>query len=274
MNKARLAVLGLALITAIGAAVLVSKMSGGEQKVVVEAPKSETVKVLVAAKDINLGTLLTSAHMVWQDWPKTALSNSLITKESTPKATTDFKGATVRAPFVQGEPIISRKIIRPEQGGFMAAILPKGMRAISVRISVETGAGGFILPNDRVDVLLTRRVRTGGQSSREEHFTETVLKNVRILAIDQTFSDDGKGDQVVVGKTATLELKLEQAEILSLAEAMGDISLALRSIKENSNLSLSEIGPEAAGSLSDNGRNTGAVTMLRYGVATTLNSRR
>ena len=274
MNKARLAVLAIALITAIGAAVLVSNMSGGDQQVVVEAPKVETVKVLVAAKDINLGTLLTPADMVWHDWPKSAVSNSLITQSTMPKATTDLKGATVRAPFVQGEPIISRKVIRPDQGGFMAAILPKGMRAISVKISVESGAGGFILPNDRVDLLLTRRVRIGGQSTREEHFTETVLKNVRILAIDQTFSDNGKGEQVVVGKTATLELLPEQAEILSLAEAMGDISLALRSIKENSNMSLSEIVPQAAGSLSDNGRNAGAVTMLRYGVATTVNSRR
>jgi pilus assembly protein CpaB len=100
------------------------------------------------------------------------------------------------------------------------------------------------------------------------------LKNVRILAIDQTFSDNGKGEQVVVGKTATLELMLEQAEILSLAEALGDISLALRSIKENANMALSEIVPEAAGSLSDNGRQTGSVTMLRYGVSTTVNSRR
>lgn len=273
MNKARLVVLGLALVTAIGAALLVSRMTGGEPQVV-EAPKVDTVKVLVAAKDINLGTLLTPGHMTWQDWPKSAISRNLITQETAPKATTDYKGATVRAPFVQGEPIIARKVIRPDQGGFMAAILPKGMRAISVKISVETGAGGFILPNDRVDVLLTRRIRNTGTSSREEHFTETVLKNVRVLAIDQTFADNGKGEQVVVGKTATLELMLEQAEIMALAEAMGDISLALRSIKENSNMALGEMIPEAAGTLAGNGRQTGAVTVLRYGVSTTVNSRR
>lgn len=262
------------MVTAIGAAFLVSTMSGGEQKVVVEAPKVETVRVLVAAKDINLGTLLTTSHFTWQDWPKSALSKSLITEATHPKAASEFKGATVRAPFVQGEPIIERKVIRPDQGGFMAAILPKGMRAISVKISVESGAGGFILPNDRVDVLLTRRVRVGGGSAREEHFTETVLKNVRVLAIDQTFSDNDKGDQVVVGKTATLELKPEQSEILALAEALGDISLALRSIKENGNLALGQIVPESTGTLSEGGQQKGTVTMLRYGTVTTVNSRR
>ena len=97
---------------------------------------------------------------------------------------------------------------------------------------------------------------------------------MRVLAIDQTFSDNGKGEQVVVGKTATLELKPEQAELLALAEAMGDISLALRSIKENANRALSEIVPESAGTLSDGPGNVGSVTVLRYGVATTENSRR
>lgn len=274
MNKARLAILSLALVTAIGAAFLVSTLTGGEKQVLAEAPKVATVKVLVAAKDINLGTFLSPAHLTWQEWPSASLSNHLITNKTNPDATTEFKGATVRAPFVQGEPIISRKVIRPDQGGFMAAILPKGMRAVSVKISVETGAGGFILPNDRVDVLLTRRIRNSGASAREEHFTETVLKNVRVLAIDQTFSDNGKGEQVVVGKTATVELKPEQGEILALAEALGDITLALRSIKENANLALSEIGPESTGTLSTGGVKMGGVTLLRYGVATTVNSRR
>lgn len=274
MNKARLAVLGLALLTAVGAAVMVSKMTGGKKEVVAEAPKIETVKVLIAAKDINLGTFLTPGHLTWQEWPKSALSSNLITRSTSPDAPNDLKGSTVRAPFVQGEPIINRKIIRPDQGGFMAAILPKGMRAVSVKISVETGAGGFILPNDRVDVLLTRRIRASGSSTREEHYTETVLKNVRVLAIDQTFSDNGKGEQVVVGKTATLELKPDQGEILALAEAMGDITLALRSIKENANLSLSEIAPESSGTLAVGGLKAGGVTVMRYGVATTVNSRR
>ena len=269
MNKARIAILGLALVAAIGAAVLVSSMTGTEP-VKVEGPKVETVKVLVAGRDIALGTLLASDHFKWQEWPKTALSSHLITKDSAPDAVKKFKGATVRVPFINGEPIIDRKVIRPGSGGFMAAILPEGMRAISVKISPETGAGGFILPNDRVDVLLTRRVRATGGTTREAHVSETVLINVRVLAIDQTFRDNEKGDQVNVGKTATLELKLPQAELLALAEAMGDISLALRSIKDSSNLALGQNGPQAMPFLGQD--RSGSVTLLRYGISSTVKS--
>ena len=270
MNKARIAILGLALVAAIGAAVLVSSMSG-KAPAVVEAPRVETVQVLVAGDDIALGTLITAANLSWQEWPKAALSSHLITKDASPDAKNKFKGATVRVPFVKGEPMIDRKIIRQGEGGFMAAILPEGMRAISVKISPETGAGGFILPNDRVDVLLTRRIRSSEGASTEGHVSETVLTNVRILAIDQAFRDNGKGDQVAVGKTATLELKLPQAELLALAEAMGDLSLALRSIKDSSNLALGQNGPQ---SRPFKGRDTsGTVTLLRYGVSSTVNSK-
>lgn len=269
MNRARLAVLGLALMTAIGAAFLVNGLTGSEQTTIVEGPKIETDKVLVAARDINLGTFISGGDLKWQDWPKSALSGHLVKKSAKPDAHKDFTGATVRVPFVSGEPIIERKVVRPGQGGFMAAILPKGMRAISAKISVESGAGGFILPNDRVDVLLTRRIRSNSTSGRERHVSETVLKNVRVLAIDQTFRDNEKGDQVAIGKTATLELKPEQAELLALAEAMGDISLTLRSIKESSNLALGEVGPQSTGLLTGDSRNGDKITVLRYGVATT-----
>jgi len=274
MNKARIAVLGLALVTAIGAAFLVKSMTGATQVTVVEGPKIESVEVLVAAKDINLGTLISGGDLRWQEWPKSALSGHLITKTSKPDAASSFAGATVRVPFVSGEPIIDKKVIRPGQGGFMAAILPKGMRAISVKISVESGVGGFILPNDRVDVLLTRRLRSNASGGNEEHVSDTVLKNVRVLAIDQTFSDSEKGEQVAIGKTATLELKPEQSEMLALAEAMGDISLTLRSIMESSNTALGEMGPVSTGSLTDGDRNRGKITMLRYGIASTVNTRK
>lgn len=268
MNKARIAILGLALVAAIGAAVLVSSMTGKEP-VKAEGPKVEMVEVLVASKDIALGTLIAN-HLQWQPWPKTAVSSHLITKEAAPDALTKYKGTTVRVTFVKGEPIIDRKLIRQGDGGFLAAILPEGMRAISVKISPETGAGGFILPNDRVDVLLTRRVRATDNSAREGHVSETVLTNVRVLAIDQTFRDNGKEEQVNVGKTATLELKLPQAELLALAEAMGDLSLALRSIKDSSNLALGQNGPQSR-PFKGQDRN-GSVTLLRYGISSTVKS--
>ncbi len=271
MNKARIAVLGLALAAAVGAAIMVQKLTGSENEQVVETKQIETSQVLVATKDIDLGSLMTTGDLRWQDWPTDAVTHHLVTREGTPNAVNSFTGATVRVPFVEGEPIIDRKVIRPDQGGFMAAILPEGMRAISVRISPETGAGGFILPNDRVDVILTRRARSGN-SSREAHISETVLINVRVLAIDQTFQDNGNGEQVAVGKTATVELDPEQSEVLALAEAMGDISLSLRSIRDSAGLSLEENGPQIPDTGLFGGR--GSVTFLRYGVTTSVSSNR
>ncbi len=270
MNKARIAILGLALVAAGGAALLVRGMAGGEPRTV-EAPRIETTQVLVAAKDIELGSLVVSGHLRWQEWPREAVTSTLVTRDRAPNAISNFAGSTVRVPFIEGEPIIDRKIIRPDSGGFMAAILPEGMRAISVRISPETGAGGFILPNDRVDIIVTRRTRVG-TSSREAHVSETVLTNVRVLAIDQTFRDNDDGEQVVIGKTATVELHPEQAETMALAEAMGDISLALRSIKDSAGLSIDENGPRTSGSMLNGGRGRGSVTFLRYGVTSVSTS--
>ena len=131
----------------------------------------------------------------------------------------------------RGEPIREAKLVNAKGSGFMAAILPSGMRAVSTQISPETGAGGFILPNDRVDVILTPRgnrdADKGGVSS------ETILRNIRVLAIDQTV-EEKNGQKVVVGKTATLELLPSQAETLALSQQIGTLSLALRSIADGS----------------------------------------
>ncbi len=139
-------------------------------------------------------------------------------------------GMIVRAPFVAGEPIREPKLVNAKGSGFMAAILPSGMRAVSTQISPETGAGGFILPNDRVDVIMTPRNR---DSEKGGGTTETILRNVRILAIDQTV-EEKNGQKVVVGKTATLELSSNQAETLALSQQLGTLSLALRSIADGS----------------------------------------
>ena len=135
-------------------------------------------------------------------------------------------------PFVAGEPIREAKLVNAKGSGFMAAILPSGMRAVSTQISPETGAGGFILPNDHVDVILTRRDREAEKATGTEVQTsETILSNVRVLAIDQTVQEKN-GQKVVVGKTATLELTPRQVETLALAQQLGSLSLALRSITD------------------------------------------
>ncbi len=141
----------------------------------------------------------------------------------------------------------------------MAAILPAGMRAISTQISPETGAGGFILPNDHVDVILTRRDRGGEKPNGAElHTSEIILSNVRILAIDQTV-EDKNGTRVVVGRTATLELTPGQSETLALSQQLGTLSLALRSLVD-----FNGEGPQAS---TDNQRR-GGVNMVRFGVST------
>ena len=144
--------------------------------------------------------------MQWQEWPASAATGNFIRKTDRPNAIETLSGSIARAPFVDGEPIREAKLVNAKGSGFMAAILPTGMRAISTQISPETGAGGFILPNDHVDVILTRRDRDAEKAAGgDTHSSETILTNVRVLAIDQNV-EEKDGQKVVVGKTATLEL--------------------------------------------------------------------
>lgn len=149
----------------------------------------------------------------------------------------------------------------------MSALLSPGMRAISTKISPETGAGGFILPNDRVDVIVTRRFRGGSEADGggESFRSSTILRNVRVLAIDQTFAE-AEGEQVVVGKTATLEMLPEQAEAFALGEASGSISLSLRPLADLAGGSKVPETVVANGEgRSASTRSTGTVRLLRYG---------
>ena len=225
---------------------------------IVQTTNMDTVKVLVAVSDIKLGDSVGSGDLKWQEWPKTAAASGYITKTRSPKALSQYSGAIARAPFLAGEPIKSQKLIKASEGGVLAAILPSGMRAISTPIREETAAGGFILPNDRVDVIVSRRVRT---ARREEHVSDTVLRNVRVLAIGQSIETKG-GKKVANGKTATLELTGRQSEILALAQAMGEISLALRSLSDSNPNARG--APRSADGFGDSRGTT--VNLLRYGV--------
>lgn len=196
-------------------------------------PAIETVDVLVAKNEIGLGKAIQPGDLDWQTWPASAANAQYIQKKTQPNAVEELKGAIARAPFVAGEPIREQKMIRANGSGFMSAILSPGMRAISTDISPETGVGGFILPNDHVDVLLTRRDQEKQKISGGDGFTsETILRNVRVLAIDQTV-EEKNGQKVVVGKTATIELTPRQTEILALSRQRGTLSLALRALAEN-----------------------------------------
>jgi pilus assembly protein CpaB len=267
MNKTRLAVLAVAIGSA-GLAIYMAKGLVGRKSTqveTVEVTKFSTVDVLVATKDLQMGEKLIGGSIGWQSWPKKMVSGLMITSEAQPDAKTKYETARARSAIFEGEPILDKKLVMPDENGFMSAILPKGMRAISVTVSAETGAGGFILPNDRVDVLLTRKVDDG--STQKGASSETVLTNVRVLAIDQTFRPKGDEDKeyVVADKTATLELDPRQTEVISMAQDIGQLSLTLRSIRENDGVPLADVIPK----LSDkyvNGKESSEMTIIRYGV--------
>jgi pilus assembly protein CpaB len=200
-------------------------------KVVVE-PGPATVDVLVAAGDLLPAQTITKENLRWQPWPQNAMNSVYLTKASRPDAIEAFAGAVIRNRMAAGEPIREENLT-PRHAGYLATVLPSGKRAMAVRVSAESTAGGFILPNDRVDVL-----HSGGKSP----VSHTILSNVRVLAIDQVVDETEKKENSksnVIGKTATLELDPAQAEILTAAQAAGTLSLSLRSAADNNDYHLS-----------------------------------
>ena len=260
MKAARLVVLTVA-IAAGGVAAMLAGRSEKPPVVKTEpAPKFATVDILVAKSDIAMGQTVSPGDVQWQQWPANASTGNFIRKNDRPTAIEKLAGSLARAPFVAGEPIREAKLVNAKGSGFMAAILPSGRRAISTQISPETGAGGFILPNDHVDVILTRRERDADKAGGgDSHSSETILTNVRVLAIDQTV-EEKNGQKVVVGKTATLELTPGQTETLALSQQLGSLSLALRSITDAARDE--PITEEKPG-----GRKAG-VNIVRFGVGT------
>lgn len=254
MDRRRLIVVGCAAFAAIAAIFLMRALLGGGTTKVVAAPqpKVETTEVLVASSALQSGTKLTPTMVHWQEWPKKSVDASFITHESVPDVVKYSEKAVVRAPLVSGEPLTDTKVVQSDTAGFMAATLTPGMRAVSVGISVETGAGGFILPNDRVDVI-----KTDSSSEGQRRFRSAViLENVRVLSIDQTAKED-KDQKTIVGKTATLELTPEQAKLIARASASGTLSLALRSLAvQNQNVARDD----------DMKSYGGDVQIIRYGV--------
>ena len=163
MSKMRVLMFGLAIGSAIVAGLLAKGVIGKKtEEKVAEVQVIKTTDVLVAAKDLLMGDKLAIGTLAWKSWPAENVLPTMITKEIKPEALQEYAEARARLPIYQGETVIDKKILLPGKGGFMSSILPKGMRAISVAISARSSAGGFILPDDRVDVLLTRKPGQGG----------------------------------------------------------------------------------------------------------------
>jgi pilus assembly protein CpaB len=252
MKGARIFVLCIALAAGGAAAYMMKSEEPAPVAEAPPAPKLDVVDVLVAKGEIGIGQNITKDEMRWQSWP-TAAAGSFIRRSDKANAIEQIAGSVARTPFADGEPIREDKLIKANGSGYMAAVLPSGMRAISTAISPETGAGGFILPNDRVDVILIRNQKG---NSNDAYASETILTNARVLAIDQTV-EEKNGQRVVVGKVATLALNARDSETLALAGRQGTLSLVLRS--------LADTKPNASDEDNRDARARESINVIRFG---------
>ena len=262
MKPIQMIVLGVGLVAAVGLAMVARNMmaaqppqlQSAEGEVIIQ--KMPTVDVLVANELIPMGSSLKEERLAWEEWPETSLRESFLTRREHPNALEEYAPQIARSSFFEGEPIRAQKLVKSDSG-YLSAILPRGKRAVAVRIQAETSAGGFILPNDRVDVIMSYADKKGNW------ITETILENVRILAIDQLVEEkDGAKNQI--GETATLEVTAEQAEIITVSKqiAQNQLTLALRSVAD-SNPALGG----GAGHLvrDDEPKKSGSIRMIRFG---------
>ncbi|MBB5772867.1 pilus assembly protein CpaB [Brevundimonas vesicularis] len=284
MKPARIVVICIAAVSAIGLALVVRAMGSSSNEPTTPAAAAPVevrpmAKVLVAAKDLEPGKRLVEADLEWKDWPVDEVNPVFITDGSTPvpakpaaesataKATdavnrvakaatelattgakSDYIGSVVREPILAGEPIVSRKIVRAGDSGYLAAYLEPGMRAMAIAVTVESAAGGFILPGDRVDVVLTAETNRDGAvegATKSKFASGVVLQNIKVLAIDQA-TRVGDDAQAVVGATATLEVRPQESVLLAQAKSEGELSLSLRSYADTAGPSGATRRPVAA----------------------------
>lgn len=241
MNISRLAILGVALVAGAAAFFLMmGNTPGGPAVQIVEPVKEETVRVLVATRNLQRGERLALEDTNWVAWPKKALQPTFIT-DQTPEAREGMTKAVARSLIVTGEPIVDAKVAKAGQSGLMAAMLSPGMRAVTVRVSPETSSGGFILPGDRVDILQTNGRRT-----------TLLFEDVRVLAVNTIYSENTESAHID-GSNVTLEMSPPDAEAFTSARSGGSLSLVLRSIFK----------PE--GDMVVDDRRSSDVNVIRYG---------
>lgn len=258
MKPARIIVLLIALGAAGGAALLMMNSEATPPVVVERTAPVATSDVLVAAGDVQVGQTLTRETLRWQPWPADYVPNGSIVKSGAPGALEEVTGSIARQNILAGEPVRRERLVRADGAGFMAAILPSGMRAVAITIDTRgaNAAGGFILPNDRVDVLrIFRDDEASKAGNGEVQTSETILSNIRVLAIGQKIQEQN-GEKVVTGETATLELTPVQAEVVILGQRTGQLSLVLRSLADAKTVDTQPID-----------RADAALTVVRFGVA-------
>lgn len=306
MNPARIAVIAIAAVSAVGLALVVRAMGSSSGEVArpaaaAEAPQIAMTQVLVASRDLEIGDRIENSFLEWRAFPADTVNAAWIVEgaasipSTQPAADTgspddqpassgdgsataevqraaeritgggireQVVGAVVRERILAGEPIVASKLVRAGQSGFLAVTLSPGMRAMSVPLSQETGAGGFILPGDRVDVIMSRRAEQS-VDGRDGFVTATVLVNIRVLAVGET--TEAGDSQNVTGTNATLEVGAREAEVLAFAQAQGDLFLVLRSYADTQQPSGAAISTQTR---ADNSGGARAVRVFRNGEVT------
>lgn len=241
MDVKRIALIGILVVLAF---FIFRTLMGQEEPVVeTEQPvrtiveKVDYTSILTVSGTLERGTVVRDSDLVWMDWPTDALTPALITEDSQSEDGSGLSvsdtliGAIVKDTVTPGEPATLTKFIRSGDAGIMAALLSPGMRAVTVRISVDTASGGFIQPGDKVDVILRQNVDAAGQS---RVVASTIFSDVTVLAIDQSFRNSAEDGAAIPGSTATLELSLMDSESLIAAQAEGEIALVLRGFTRSS----------------------------------------
>jgi len=230
MSARQLIVLVVAAIAAIGALLLIRGM-GASNRAPAEAETAAIAgeQVLVLARDVPQGAALTPSDLAVALFPTDSVAPSFIRVANQPSAQADYVGAVTRRAFAQGEPITIGSVVQPDGRGFLAAQLAPGFRAVSIEIEDITAAGGFIQPNDRVDVIVTARAEGGNDQVN----SSIILEDVRVLALGEMTQTqtEGEAPAIIQAGVAVLELTQEDARILALSDEMGTISLALRGVE-------------------------------------------
>jgi pilus assembly protein CpaB len=195
-----------------------------------QKPVAQGTMVLVAKNDLPTGSFIKPEHLRWQPWPDDGASNYV---RQGNRRLEEFVGSVVRARIAAGEPVTDGRVVKPDDRGFMAAVLTPGMRAISVAVNPTSGISGFVLPGDRIDLVLTHAIKNenggGGGEKQDRHASETILSDLRVLAIGQKIQESKSGETIVAG-TATLEVSPKQVEMIAVAIELGKLSLSLRSL--------------------------------------------
>lgn len=288
MGAVRITILVVAAFAAIVLMVIVGRLISHKPQppAVAAAPAKPMTNVVVAAHDLTIGQRVAAADLKWQPWPVDAVNPAFITDGQSAAAPAPgttaavanqtsrvaaeavnavtgghspmeaLFGAIVKTPILANEPVTSAKLVRGGEGGFMAVVLKPGMRAIAIPVDVKTDAGGFVLPGDRVDILQARQADQAGSGGQRPFVVQTLLHNVRVLAIDQNAQAPKNGAQSVIGTVATIEVSPADAEAVALAKAQGEMTLTLRSYADAGGAS----GGSDAGSFK-----IGSVRIIRNG---------